>query len=100
MNTRTIPDGVKAKYYIEKIIGSGAFGTVFKAHDRSTCVVYAWKCINFENPVRDREFEAARREADIMLTTINHPCILKLYEYFDQLESFHLIVVECSKPLI
>lgn len=87
--TTAIPDGVKAKYYIEKVIGCGAFGMVFKAHDRSNCVEYALKRIEFEDPIQDRA--AALREANIMLS-INHPCILKLHEFFDQPESVCLIL--------
>lgn len=68
----TIPDEINGKYYIEKILGCGAYGIVYKIHERSTCTQYALKTIEKDPLSSIQEQIWAQREVDITVL-MNHP---------------------------
>ena len=70
-------------YTIEKVIGTGGFGTVYKAHMNNTSKLLAVKELNLEvadvsDEERSQKFNEFQREAYIM-STLDSPYIVRLY---------------------
>ncbi|OMJ81088.1 hypothetical protein SteCoe_18499 [Stentor coeruleus] len=80
--TRIIADGEKSIVWIKgEKIGSGAFGTVFRAIDTETADYFAVKCIPLK-PYKDHScklIKLIQKEVNI-LKTLNHPNIIKYYQ--------------------
>ena len=81
-------------YKIDKknLLGDGAFGTVRRVLHKKTGVVRACKMIDkskISSPERlDDEIE--------ILTKLDHPNVLKLYEYFEDKKYVYLITELCK----
>ncbi|XP_043834300.1 serine/threonine-protein kinase Chk2 isoform X2 [Dromiciops gliroides] len=90
------PSELREKYIMSKTLGSGACGEVKLAFERKTCKKVAVKIIS------KRKFSiCATREADPafnveteieILKKLNHPCIIKIKNFFDAEDYF--IVLE------
>ena len=88
-NTQPIND----VYSIDKkALGSGTFGVVSKAVHRKTNQVRACKTIARE---KIKNWERFEQETQI-LQMMDHPHILKLYEYFEDTKNVYLITELCS----
>ena len=76
----------------KKTLGTGAFGTVIKCRHRVTKQDRACKTIAKKKVKNMAQFQS---EISI-LTQLDHPHILKLYEYFDDDKNFHIITELCT----
>jgi calcium-dependent protein kinase len=74
-----------------KAIGTGAFGSVLKATHKVTNAVRAVKHVAKEN---DKFITAAQTEIEV-LSTMDHPNIVKLYEVYERPERCHLVMEIC-----
>lgn len=83
------------RYYIMNEVGSGGFGSVYKAKDtRNGDALVAIKEVNLANlPSRSRmeATSAFEREASL-LSQLNHPNLPHLYEYFQRPERWYLVM--------
>ncbi|NJL95632.1 MAG: protein kinase [Anaerolineae bacterium] len=88
-----IPTRIAERYTIQRQIGTGGMGTVYRALDEQTGQVVAIKCLNCEVITVDPQMvERFNREADL-LRQLEHPNIVTLYEAFEDAGQ-HFIVME------
>ena len=81
-------------YSLKKVIGQGAFGIVRKgARIDNPEIQVAIKSIN-KDKIK-HHFELLKNEVTI-LASIDHPNIVKLYEYFDEDYFFSIVTEFCS----
>lgn len=79
-------------YLIDNVVlGSGSYGTVRKCTHMITKQVRACKSIS---RMRIKNWERFRSEVKV-LQTLDHPAILKLYEYFEDEKYVYLITELC-----
>uniref|UniRef100_A0A8C5LPD5 Serine/threonine-protein kinase Chk2 n=1 Tax=Leptobrachium leishanense TaxID=445787 RepID=A0A8C5LPD5_9ANUR len=90
------PKEFKEKYIMSKAIGSGACGEVKLAFEKLMCKKVAVKIINkrkfrmsssinYEQPISvDTEIE--------ILKKLNHPCIIKIENFFDSEDCFYIVL--------
>lgn len=103
---KKIPRGRKSKsqdagrvfanrYCVEKGLGSGSFGTVFLVEDTRT--KGEWKVLKeiFVGELQPDETVDAMREAKL-LSTLNHPNIVKFHDSFPDGESFCIVTEYCE----
>lgn len=76
----------------KKTLGSGAFGVVIKCRHRVSKQDRACKTIAKKKVKNMAQFQA---EISI-LAQLDHPHILKLYEYFEDDKNFHIITELCT----
>lgn len=82
--------------YLGNPQGTGSFGTVFKCMHRETNMVRAVKIIQVENSENGGpELRKIRNEMDI-LRTLDHPNIVKTYEYFKENNKFFIVTDYCE----
>ena len=91
-NNKKIDD----KYIISKIIGEGGYGSVIKVIHKSTGQVRAMKIISKDNLRPGYTELEIFREINI-LKKLEHPYIMKLYEFYSDEEYFYLINEFCSE---
>lgn len=80
----------------DKALGQGGFGQVWKVRNKHTNHVYAIKVINKSYILKENMIDQMNREIEIMYRT-NHPHIIKLYNHYEDDESFYLIMELASK---
>ncbi|KAM3571015.1 hypothetical protein VYU27_006930 [Nannochloropsis oceanica] len=84
---------VKTKYDIDpREIGHGHYGVVRKAKNRETGEAFAIKTIRKAKVSR---LDSLRREIDI-LTTVDHPHIIKLVDVYEDDKYLHLVTELCT----
>ena len=76
----------------KKAIGTGGYGVVSKCQHRITRQFRACKCVSKKKVKNLEQFKA---EISI-LQQLDHPHILKLYEYFEDDKNFYLVTELCS----
>lgn len=83
------------RYRVEKRLGSGSFGTVFLVED--TMSKGEWKVLKeiFVGELQPDETVDAMREAKL-LSTLNHPNIVKFFDSFIDGESFCIVTEYCE----
>ena len=84
------------KYYKKiKDLGSGSYGSVYKAKNLIMDNIVAIKAIEKvqDNMIDDLEI---KNEIDI-LKTLSHPNIVKIYEFFDTALYYYLVTEYCKK---
>jgi calcium-dependent protein kinase len=89
-----ITTDINRDYCLDKVLGKGRFGIVRKAYskvDPELCV--AVKSI-FKNSVGN-DIEMLKREID-MLSTMDHPNIIKWYDTYEDSKFVHLVMEYCS----
>ena len=86
---------VRTDFKMGKIIGSGHFGTVRLAVSRKggEGTTYAIKTIKKTKIQRDED--ALKREVRLMVT-LDHPNIVNLYDLYEDVKYYHLIMEYCS----
>jgi calcium-dependent protein kinase len=85
------------EYYDEiKVLGEGSFGKVFKVIHKISKVPRAMKVINKSKAsMSDEEEKALINEIDI-LKSLDHPNIIKVYEYFNTKKKLYIISELCT----
>ena len=79
------------KYIIEKPLGEGSFGKVFLVKHKETGIQRAMKEI-----VKDNKTLVSDVENEIeILKKLDHPNIVKIYEFFEKGDRFYLITEYC-----
>ena len=83
------------KYKIVKRLGDGSYGTVFSVVNIQTGATVAMKKIEKvkENEIDDLEI---KNEIDI-LKKLDHPNIVKIYEFYNTLTDFYIVTEYCKK---
>ncbi|CAK1556321.1 unnamed protein product [Leptosia nina] len=91
-----VPKEIAQKYYISRVLGQGACGTVKLVYNKVTCMKYAMKIIkkgrltngqinNLTDPIK------VMNEVNI-LKALRHPCITTVEEVFDSRESVYIVL--------
>lgn len=84
---------VREKYEIERSqLGHGHYGVVRRCWDKETREGYAIKTIKKSKVSR---IESLRREIEI-LRCVDHPCIIKLYDVYEDDRFIHLVTELCT----
>ncbi len=83
------------KYKVVKRLGDGSYGTVYSVVNIQTNVTVAMKKIEKvkENEIDDLEI---KNEIDI-LKKLDHPNIVKIYEFYNTLTDFYIVTEYCKK---
>lgn len=76
----------------KKPIGQGAFGIVYKAHEKNTELVRAIKQVMNENI---KNYDGFMGEV-AALKTLDHPNIIKLYEVYEDKDCVYLVQEYCE----
>jgi len=76
----------------KKTLGSGTYGVVTKVTHLKTGQVRACKTINRKKIKNWERFETEVK----ILQTLDHPNIIKLYEYFEDAKNVYLICEMCT----
>ncbi len=89
------PDNYENHYVIVEKLGKGAFGRVYKVIHKVTGKARALKIINecfikFQND--EKEF---LKEIEL-LVSLDHPSIIKVFEYFYKNKNFYVIQEYCK----
>ncbi|OMJ85650.1 hypothetical protein SteCoe_13002 [Stentor coeruleus] len=82
-------------YRIGKKLGEGAFGSVRKITHRSTGEIRAVKTIHKRNLRSEEERQTFFNEVSV-LRAIDHPNVLKLYEFYQDDKNYYLITEFCT----
>lgn len=78
-------------YNMIETLGSGCFGTVFKAMDKTTGQLRAIKRINREQMKLDHIYQ----EIEI-LKHLDHPNIVQIFEFIEEEEFFYIVMELCQ----
>ncbi len=99
-------DSIEKNYQILEKVGHGAFGDVFKVIDKKTNIVRAMKIVNSSKYIRSDEenkqvvFNYKEIKSSMLknfiqeikiLCDIDHPNIMKIFEYFHDDENHYMI---------
>ena len=82
-------------YRIGKKLGEGAFGSVRKLTHRTTGETRAVKTIHKKNLHSEEECQTFFNEVSV-LRSIDHPNVIKLYEFYQDDKNYYLITEFCS----
>lgn len=85
---------VESRYLFKEMIGKGGFGKVRKVQNRVTGQELAMKVIPKKN-VHSLSVELIENEIEV-LKRLDHPNIIKLYEFAQDAENFYLITELCK----
>ncbi|XP_052851672.1 ovarian-specific serine/threonine-protein kinase Lok isoform X2 [Drosophila gunungcola] len=93
-----LPEEINKTYYVNKKLGSGAYGLVRLVYDTRTCQQYAMKIVkknmlsgsarpstNFSDPDR------VLNEAKIM-KNLSHPCVVRMHDIVDKPDSVYMVL--------
>jgi calcium-dependent protein kinase len=86
---------IEINYEILEIIGQGGFGEVKKVRHKELDVVRALKVIRKSRYKSVAELKMIKNEIAIM-KLVDHPNIVKLFEFFEDDENFYIITEFCS----
>lgn len=85
---------ISACYKVDKknVLGSGTYGVVHRVLHKATKQIRACKTIPWKKIKNKQRFEDEVK----ILQTLDHPNILKLYEYFEDAKNVYLITELCN----
>ena len=86
---------INEKYKILKKLGSGAYGSVYKARNSILNITVAIKKIKKAEGTEDEDTKIKKSEIDI-LKKLSHPNIVKIYEFYSSKNHYHLITEYCK----
>ena len=86
---------IREKYRIGSKIGDGAFGSVRKVTHRQLGEIRAVKTIHKKSLKTEEEKQTFFNEVAV-LKSLDHPNILKLYEFYQDSRNYYLITEYCS----
>lgn len=81
-------------YFTKPPLGTGLFGTVYKCKHKKTGVIRAIKRIKKDHK-NAKNIETLLKDVDI-LKTLDHPNIIKVYEYFQDESAVYIVTDLCS----
>ncbi len=79
-----------------KIIGEGSFGIVFTVAHRQTGILRAMKVIDKKSAFLDEETESSLINEINILKSLDHPNIIKIFEYFNTQSKLYIISELCT----
>ena len=79
-------------YKVEKILGQGSYGTVFKCRHKLTNAVRAMKKLPKQGKEKEQEII---NEIDV-LKLLDHPNIIKIFEFYNTKDGYYLITEICK----
>ena len=82
-------------YKKEKKLGQGAHGSVYEAKNRITDIIRAMKIVAKKTKHSKEEEEKILNEENI-LKTIDHPNIVKIFEFYSNDENYCIIMENCK----
>lgn len=82
-------------FEVTDLLGSGAFGKVYKGKLKSDSKLYAIKILNKDFLIKNNQLRYAINECNI-LRKINHPYIVKLYYSFMDEKNLYMVLDFCS----
>ena len=82
-------------YKKEKKLGQGAHGSVYEAKNRITDIIRAMKIVAKKTKHSKEEEEKILNEENI-LKTIDHPNIVKIFEFYSNDENYCIITEHCK----
>ena len=82
------------KYFRMNLIGEGSFASVYRVQSKITGQIRAMKIIKKANSYSFSEDKEILTEINI-LTKMDHPNILKIFEYFSDSDSIDMIIEYC-----
>ncbi len=89
-------DGLPSENYkIKKILGEGSFGVVWEVEHKSTGLTRAMKKI-LKNPKSKSEDEKSILNEIDLLKRMDHPNIVKIFEFYITKEGYYFITEFCS----
>lgn len=92
---REAAEKVEDVYYFTKPpLGTGHFGTVYKCKHKKTGNIRAIKRIKKDN-LNAKNIESLLKDVEI-LKTLDHPNIIKVYEYFQDEAAIYIVTDLCS----
>ena len=86
---------IREKYRIGSKIGDGAFGSVRKVTHRTLGEIRAVKTIHKKSLKTEEEKQTFFNEVSV-LKSLDHPNILKLYEFYQDSRNYYLITEYCA----
>ena len=86
---------IEINYEILEIIGKGGFGEVKKVRHKELDVIRALKVIKKQKYKTPAEIKMIKNEIAVM-KLVDHPNIVKLFEFFEDDEYFYIITEYCS----
>ncbi|XP_017840566.2 ovarian-specific serine/threonine-protein kinase Lok isoform X1 [Drosophila busckii] len=93
-----LPAEIKDTYYINRKLGSGAYGMVRLVYDRRTCEQFAMKVVKknmLEVSAQPKNYfndpEKVLNEAKIM-KNLSHPCVVRMHDIVDKPDSVYMVL--------
>lgn len=86
------------QFRLGKKLGGGRFGNVYLAEDKETKTIYAIKVMN-KSKIKEADMVQQVFWEIKLQTYMNHPNILKLYGFFDDIKNIYLVLEYCSQCL-
>jgi serine/threonine protein kinase len=84
------------KYVLDKEIGNGAFGTVYKAIDTETGKIWAVKQIS-KKKINTSQMKGFLEAEMSIMRDITHPNILKLEETLETDSNYYMVIQYCNQ---
>jgi calcium-dependent protein kinase len=78
------------------VLGEGSFGVVFRVVHRHTGFIRAMKIIDKQSAALDQDSETSLINEINILKTLDHPNILKVFEYFNTNKKLYIISELCT----
>lgn len=78
----TVWDGGGHRYHLEKVVGNGAFGIVWRAREEGSSESVAIKKVVLDRRYHNRELE--------MMKGLNHEFVIKLHHSFEKPYATHM----------
>ena len=88
-------ENVFKQYKIIKKIGEGSYGVVWKVKHKKTNLIRAMKKIKKNNKTNDDTTKDIINEIEL-LRKLDHPNIVKIFEFFNEPDGYYLITEFCS----
>lgn len=82
---------LNGRYTLQRILGEGAQGTTYEAHDEKAGRQVAIKRFDVRGAKSWKDVELAEREARV-LATIDHPLVPRYFEHFEEGDSLFLVM--------